>query len=55
MFHKIAGDWFGTNSISQVMKVLNSEYKPFEYLNVAVFNDGILKINQVIEENSTVL
>lgn len=30
LFHKVAGDWYGTNSISQVLKYLNKKHKPFE-------------------------
>ena len=51
-FHKVAGDWYGTNSISQVLKELNSKYKPFEDFEIWVFNDGIFFKSEVIKLGS---
>lgn len=48
LFHKIAGDWYGTNSISQVLKEWNSEFKPYEDFEILVFNDGIIFKNEII-------
>lgn len=55
MFKKIAGDWFGTNSISQVLKTLNSELKPFNFLQMCVFNDGIVSLQKIVELNSDIV
>jgi len=55
MFKKIAGDWFGTNSISQVLKTLNSELEPFDFLKMCVFNDGIVSLQKIVELNSELL
>lgn len=49
LFQKIAGDWYGTNSISQVLKELNNKYKPYQDIEVCVFNDGIFFKSDIIE------
>ena len=54
-FHKIAGDWYGTNSISQVLKELNNKYKPFEDFEIWVFNDGVVFKQDVVEAGSKIL
>lgn len=48
MFHKVAGDWYGTNSISQVIKLLNQKHKPYGDFEICVFNDGIFFKSEVI-------
>ena len=47
-FHKVAGDWYGTNSISQVLKELNNKYKPYEDFGICVFNDGIIFKDEIV-------
>ena len=55
MFHKkIAGDWYGTNSISHVLKSLSDESCPVENFSIEVFHDGLVSFNQVIEAASIV-
>lgn len=49
IFHKVAGDWYGTNSISQVIKQLNQKYRPYDDFEIWVFNDGILFKSEVIK------
>ena len=49
LFHKVAGDWYGTNSISQVIKLLNQKHKPYDDFEICVFNDGILFKSEVIK------
>jgi len=51
-FHKIAGDWYGTNSISQVLKELNHHHKPFEDFEICVFNNGMLFKDDLINSGS---
>jgi len=50
----VAGDWYGTNSISQVLKKLNLKYKPFEDFEICVFNDGIFFKSDVINHGTEV-
>lgn len=51
-FHKVAGDWYGTNSISQVLKELNYKYKPYEDFEICVFNDGVIFKDEIINLGS---
>lgn len=55
MFGKLAGEWFGTNSISFVLKQLNSDLKPFDFLTMCVFNDGVIKKRSIVEAMSDLL
>ena len=56
MFHKkIAGDWYGTNSISHVLKSLNDENSPIDNFQIQVFHDGLVSFDKVIEEASFVV
>jgi hypothetical protein len=54
-FHKVAGDWYGTNSISQVLRELNTKYKPYEDFEIKVFNDGIFFKEDVINLGSEII
>ena len=51
-FHKVAGDWYGTNSISMVLRELNEKFRPLEDFEICVFNDGILFKDDVIKLGS---
>lgn len=54
-FHKVAGDWYGTNSISQVLRELNIKHKPYEDFEILVFNDGVFFKQDVIDLGSEVI
>lgn len=53
-FHKVAGDWYGTNSISQVLKELNQRYKPYDDFEICVFNDGVMFKSEVIKAGTEI-
>lgn len=38
-YGKMPGDWYGINSVANVMETLNSYYKPDRSLEIVVFND----------------
>lgn len=52
LFHKVAGDWYGTNSISQVLKSINNQYKPFEDFEICVFNNDVIFKDEIIMHGS---
>ena len=55
MFHKIIGDWFGTNSVSHVLKLLNKVHRPYEDFEIVVFKEGMVEMNQIFDAVSEVI
>lgn len=54
-FNKEPGDWFGTNSIAQVLRQLNNKHQPYSVFEICAFNDGIMYLNDIIELASVVI
>ncbi len=52
MYNKIAGDWYGTNSISHVLASLNQEFKPYDNFEILVCHTGFVSANDVIDKAS---
>ena len=54
-FHKIAGDWYGTNSISQVINQINKKNRPYEDFEICIFNDGVIFKKDIIEAGANIV
>jgi hypothetical protein len=54
-FHKVAGDWYGPNSISQVLRELNHKFKPYQDFEIWVFNHGVFFKDEVLNLGSSVI
>ena len=45
---KEPGDWFGCSTISYVLEMANKKYDRFNDFTLAVFNDGVLYLNDIL-------
>ena len=45
---KEPGDWFGCSTISYVLEMANKKYDHFNDFTLAVFNDGVLYLNDIL-------
>ena len=55
LFQKDVGDWYGTNSISQVLKELNKKYQPYKDFDIIIFNDGVVFKEDIIKAGSKIV
>jgi hypothetical protein len=48
-FGKLPGSWYGVNTITNIVEILNEKYRPIEGFKVCVFSDGNF-INEKVEK-----